>query len=138
MKSSLYKLCACVILAFISWPVISFSQDTKTHVSSDKAFSITYPENWKVNKDRRFEFSVYQPGSGLISPSIVNIEINKKSEGYENADIHQIANAELQTMKTSQNTNIEILDSKFQEQNGHEWWILHGKLTALGMARNQP
>lgn len=132
MKSSLYKSFACVLLAFISWPVISFSQDTKTHVSSDKAFSITYPENWKVNKDRRFEFSVYQPGSGLMSPSMVNIEINKKAEGYENADIRQIADAELQTMKTSQSANIEIVDSKFQEQNGHEWWIIHGKLTALG------
>jgi len=78
--------------------LLIFRKTQKTHVSSDKAFNISYPENWKVNKDRRFEFSIYQ-GTGLLIPTMVNIEIRKKAEGYESADIHQISDAEMNMWK---------------------------------------
>jgi len=126
-----YKTFACAILAFISLPVIGFSQDTKKYVSSDKIFIVTYPADWKVNKDRRFEFVVYQPGTGMF-PAQVSIEIKKKAAGYENADIHQISDVELKMMKAEQNTSLEILDSRFQQQNGHEWWVVKGKSKVLG------
>lgn len=107
-----------------------FAQDaTKSHVSSDKIFMVTYPANWKENKlETGSEFCINAPGAGLLTICMIRMEINRMADGYENADIHQISDVELK-MQKAQSTNLEILNSKFQKKNDHEWWIVNGKLT---------
>ncbi|MBS1736774.1 MAG: hypothetical protein JSS98_09275 [Bacteroidetes bacterium] len=106
--------------------------DTKSHVSSDKMFIITYPSTWKENEieSATSEYCINAPGAGLFSMSMIKMEIKKMAEGYENADIHQISDVELKMLKAQpdQSMNLEILESKFQKMNDHEWWIIKGKM----------
>jgi|GEM_PF-7106920 len=126
-----HKQFFCILMMLFTVPFITFSQDTKSHVSSDKMYIITYPANWKENKqEKNSEFCINAPGIGLFGLCMVKMEISKMAEGYENADIHQVADVELKMLKAQpqQNMNLEILESAFQERNDHEWWVVSGKL----------
>jgi hypothetical protein len=107
--------------------------DTKSHISSDKVFTIQYPALWKQNKaeEKNAEFCINAPGVGLLNICMVKAEINKIAQGYENADIHELSDAELKILKAQpeNQVNLQILESSFKKLDDHEWWIIHGKLT---------
>lgn len=105
---------------------------TKSHISSDKMFIITHPESWKVNRAEQAnaEFCVNAPEAGMMNPSMVKAVISKVEEGYEDADIKEIAEVEMKMLKAQpeKNMNMEILNSKFEKKGGHEWWVYNGKI----------
>lgn len=121
----------CVFLCIVVLPTVLFAQSTKSHISSDKIFIVTYPSDWKENKTETAaaEFCINAPGAGLLSPCMLKIQINRIAEGYEGADIRGIAEVEHKMWKAQpgQNMNMEVLSSVFQTINDHEWWIVKGK-----------
>jgi hypothetical protein len=107
------------------------AQDTKTHISSDKIFMITYPVKWKINKLEQAELCINGPGASLFKPSMIKIEITKLAEGYEKHDIKKLSEVETKMAK-SQNTDkvsFTIEESKFEKIKGAEWWTIKGKIT---------
>lgn len=109
----------------------ALAQETKTHISSDKIFMITYPVKWKINRMEQAELCINGPGSSLFKPSMIKIEITKLAEGYEKHDIKKLSEVETKMAK-SQNTDkvsFTIEESKFEKIKGVEWWIIKGKIT---------
>lgn len=107
------------------------AQETKTHISSDKIFIITYPVKWKTNKLESAELCINGPGASLFKPSMIKIEITKLADGYEKHDIKKLSEVETKMAKSQNNakSSFEIEESKFEKIKGVEWWIIKGKIT---------
>lgn len=106
--------------------------NTKSYVSSDKIFIVTYPDDWKINKlETSGEISLNGPGANLFNVCQVKFEISKLAEGFENFNIQQLAEAELKIQKAQQDAplKLDILESSFKTIKDHEWWFLKGRLT---------
>lgn len=134
MALSKWTLIPTSLLVFYAYTSQGQSNtDRKTHISSDKAFTISYPSTWKENKAEaaNAEFCINAPGAGLLSICMIKMQINGLSEVSENSDIHQLSEAELKMLQTQPNDQMkfEILESSFKILNEHEWWIIHGTIT---------
>lgn len=106
--------------------------DIKWFTSSDNVLLLGYPATWKENsaEEANAEFCINAPGAGLFNICLVKVEINRPAEGYENADIHQLADAELKMLKAQPESqmSLQVLESSFKNWNDHEWWLVHGKV----------
>ncbi|MEO8769472.1 MAG: hypothetical protein ABI402_05290 [Ferruginibacter sp.] len=127
-----FYILALIFTVFNSADIFAQSE-TKSHVSSDKMFIISYPASWKINKaeEENSEFCVNTPGGNMFNPSTVKMLIQNKAAGYEKANIHDMSEVEIKMMKAQPEIymNLEVLESNFKTIKDHEWWILYGKMT---------
>ena len=112
--------------------VLRTAAQSKSYVSSDKIFILTYPADWKPNKlETTGEISLIAPGANIFNTCTVKMEIARLAEGYEKFDIRQLSEVELKMLKAQQDKNIqfEILESGFKNIKDHEWWVIKATMT---------
>jgi hypothetical protein len=122
-------IAACSLLLIIS---SDLSAQTKSYVSSDKIFMLSYPDSWKFSKaETDGEINLNAPGASIFKISMVKMEIRRPAEGYEKADIHEIAEVETKMLKAQQTASmqLELQESAFKKVQDHEWWAVKMKIT---------
>ncbi len=118
------------LLLFVPSSLFAQTADTKSYISSNKIFIITYPSDWKKNNQETAEFCINAPGASIFKICMVKMEISKLLEGYEKFDIKQLSEVELKMLKAQpeQQMNLQVISSDFKKIKDHEWWMLKGKM----------
>lgn len=108
------------------FPVSLYAQSSIYYESNDKTYRLFIPSDWEKKK-KIFGNTVfsYKPPNNKkegFMPTTMELEIGTLKEGYQNADIKEIAALEAGITKNQLGNGISIFTDTFRTINNKLWW----------------
>jgi hypothetical protein len=120
------KLVLSLISSLFIFPVLSSAQSNLYYVSNDKSYHVFLPSGWEKkdnpSTNRVFIYAPTDQGKAGFMPTTIQLETGTLKEGYQNADITEIARLESAIMKEQSGSKIDVFKDSIRMINNKAWW----------------